>query len=397
MLLLQPTTSPLTTTTITNQKQHLNKPTSPPYKPTELDRLAAFPFLKDPNPSQTNTIIKLPPWHSEPDLAAERAIYSRFVARGYHEGLLCYCGPVECANGYGTGTRLEFAEHGDLREYLHRERARVLGEIRARVANREEEKRKKKKKKEEEEEEEEEEEGGGVDDVDGEEGEEKKVDGAVAVTVPGDSQVMEGGEQEQQQQQQKLLATEPDTGTETKTETGTPTAPGTGQKEDENPPAVPPLPLPVTATRAQKHLWALQIASTMAFIHACGVIHGNLTLSNILLDAQLNARVANFTGSSMDGSTLPYEMSSPGYVYPGDRNCKKGDVFAFGSLVFELLTGREPHQGLTRGEIWTKHRIGAFDQKATSLGRLGGLILKCWLGAYEGFEEVVAELKRYRY
>lgn len=54
----------------------------------------------------------------------------------------------------------------------------------------------------------------------------------------------------------------------------------------------------------QRLRWATQIAEAIGFMHKAGVIHGDLTCANILLDENLNAKLADFAGSSVVHSWL---------------------------------------------------------------------------------------------
>ena len=56
------------------------------------------------------------------------------------------------------------------------------------------------------------------------------------------------------------------------------------------------------ADMKKKCCWAIQIAEALDFIHLSGVIHGDLTWHNILLDNGLNIKLADYAGSSLDGS-----------------------------------------------------------------------------------------------
>ncbi|RCI11567.1 hypothetical protein L249_7254 [Ophiocordyceps polyrhachis-furcata BCC 54312] len=100
----------------------------------------------------------------------------------------------------------------------------------------------------------------------------------------------------------------------------------------------------------QRLRWIIQIAEALDFIHCSGVIHGDLSSVNVFLDAELNAKVADFAGSSLDQSPLLIE-SSAGYQCPEALLSVKGDLFAFGSLVYEIITGREPYEGRDGDEI----------------------------------------------
>ncbi|EQL00128.1 hypothetical protein G6O67_006637 [Ophiocordyceps sinensis] len=94
----------------------------------------------------------------------------------------------------------------------------------------------------------------------------------------------------------------------------------------------------------QRLRWVIQMAEALAFIHGAGVIHGDLSSANIFLDAQLHPKVADFAGSSLDQSPLLFE-SSASYQYPKSPLSVEGDLFAFGSLAYRIITGHEPYQG----------------------------------------------------
>lgn len=106
------------------------------------------------------------------------------------------------------------------------------------------------------------------------------------------------------------------------------------------------------------------------------VIHRDVKTSNILLDASLNAKVADFGLSKIRevDSKLAGEPAShistivkgtPGYLdpayYASQQLSEKSDVYGFGIVMLELLTGRLP--------IWMDHNSGegASEAQAVSL------------------------------
>jgi alkyl hydroperoxide reductase subunit AhpC/predicted Ser/Thr protein kinase len=102
---------------------------------------------------------------------------------------------------------------------------------------------------------------------------------------------------------------------------------------------------------------ARQVASGMASAHEAGVVHGDLKPQNILVDGTGQARIVDFglahrVGPAVDPTeTADHDdlssagiTGTPGYMAPeqtrGEASSMASDVFAMGSILFELLTGR---------------------------------------------------------
>ncbi|KAL6652307.1 hypothetical protein ACP70R_011232 [Stipagrostis hirtigluma subsp. patula] len=100
---------------------------------------------------------------------------------------------------------------------------------------------------------------------------------------------------------------------------------------------------------------ALQVATALEYLHESrqpAVIHGDIKASNVLLDANMDAKLCDFgfahVGISATVGGRPSAravMGSPGYVDPhllrSGVATKKSDVYSFGVLLLELLTGSE--------------------------------------------------------
>jgi TolB-like protein/Flp pilus assembly protein TadD len=121
------------------------------------------------------------------------------------------------------------------------------------------------------------------------------------------------------------------------------------------------------APRAAVEL-ALAVARGLAAAHARGLVHRDLKPENIFVDGDGGVKILDFglarfapaaggadgaadeTASTLTTSTMPGTMvGSPGYMSPeqvrGRVADARSDVFAFGSVLYEMLSGRRAFHG----------------------------------------------------
>nr|CAD1823239.1 unnamed protein product [Ananas comosus var. bracteatus] len=100
---------------------------------------------------------------------------------------------------------------------------------------------------------------------------------------------------------------------------------------------------------------ALDVARGLEYLHDGAtppVVHRDIKSANILLDHSMRARVADFGLSREEMVTRgasnirgTYGYLDPEYVSSRSFT-KKSDVYSYGVLLFELIAGRNPQQGL---------------------------------------------------
>ncbi|KAK2984772.1 hypothetical protein RJ640_004597 [Escallonia rubra] len=144
---------------------------------------------------------------------------------------------------------------------------------------------------------------------------------------------------------------------------------------------------------------ALDVARGLEYLHDGAVppvIHRDVKSSNILLDQSMGARVADFGLSREDmiNRNASNVRGTFGYLDPEYISTraftKKSDVYSFGVLLFELIAGRNPQQGLmeyvelaamnTEGKVgWEEILDSRLDGKfdAQELNDLAALAYKC--------------------
>jgi serine/threonine protein kinase len=117
--------------------------------------------------------------------------------------------------------------------------------------------------------------------------------------------------------------------------------------------------------------YAIQIADALAHAHAAGIIHRDLKPSNIMVADNGLVKVLDFglakltetaTGELAETATLTAKggpsteegtiVGTVAYMSPEQAEGKKvdarSDIFSFGSLLYEMITGRRAFQGQTK-------------------------------------------------
>ncbi|KAI2792848.1 Serine/threonine-protein kinase PKH2 [Penicillium oxalicum] len=131
--------------------------------------------------------------------------------------------------------------------------------------------------------------------------------------------------------------------------------------------------------------YGAQILDTIDYMHRCGVIHRDLKPENVLLDHQMYVKITDFGTAKilktrrpddsqasippLDATEIPEDeransfVGTAEYVSPElltEKNaCKASDLWAFGCIIYQLLSGRPPFKA--SNEYQTFQKIVALD------------------------------------
>jgi len=125
---------------------------------------------------------------------------------------------------------------------------------------------------------------------------------------------------------------------------------------------------PDALTGSEAEQIARDIAAALAHAHAQGVVHRDLKPSNILFGADGRAKLVDFGIARSSGQETLTEAGSllgtAAYMSPeqaaGETPVGEAtDVYSFGVILFQMLSGRLPFDGDSPLELALKHRTAA--------------------------------------
>jgi len=155
---------------------------------------------------------------------------------------------------------------------------------------------------------------------------------------------------------------------------------------------------------SRKVSMALDIARALAFLHGFQppIIHRDIKTLNILVDKHFNCKISDF-GLALSAYEATqkcgtYQFMAPELFSGTTKYSEKVDVYAFGILLWELVTRELPYAGMLGEQVPLAvergHRPSIPDDCPTFLS---GLMRQCWNGepkARPSMLEVVSTLQQ---
>ena len=140
-----------------------------------------------------------------------------------------------------------------------------------------------------------------------------------------------------------------------------------------------------TLNNTQKQIILIGTACGMKYLHDCDMIHRDISISNILIDKSYHPLITGlflsyFEGDKLDDITVGTLIHMAPEIFIKNEYGKKADVYSFGMLMFEIITGYNPfshfsHQNILYKVVLEKCRP---EFPPSFNNSLRNLISRCW-------------------
>ncbi|MFT3906878.1 MAG: serine/threonine-protein kinase [Steroidobacteraceae bacterium] len=140
---------------------------------------------------------------------------------------------------------------------------------------------------------------------------------------------------------------------------------------------------PLTQMEALRY--TRRILETLQVVHARGMVHRDLKPPNVMLRADgtvvlIDFGIAKEVGINTNQTAVGILRGSPYYMSPEQTEGKqldaRSDLYSLGVMLFEMLTGQRPYQGVSALEVMHKHTQGRRPALPESQSRLEPLLTK---------------------
>jgi serine/threonine protein kinase len=108
---------------------------------------------------------------------------------------------------------------------------------------------------------------------------------------------------------------------------------------------------------ASAAVWAADLASALSSAHRAGIIHGDVTPSNIRVTEDDKVKLVDFGVARFASqvSNSDRVLGTPAYLSPeqieGRKQDGRSDLFSLGIVLYEMITGVRPFGGNSLGEV----------------------------------------------
>jgi serine/threonine protein kinase len=136
--------------------------------------------------------------------------------------------------------------------------------------------------------------------------------------------------------------------------------------------------------------WAINCAESISFVHTHGILHCDISARNFLVADDESLKLCDFAGSTI-GNEQALVSEETRYRKYHDTEITthtiQTELFATGSLIYEIMTGRRPYDEVMEDEsVERLYRQENYPPLETVC--YAAIIDRCWHGQFQSAKQV---------
>lgn len=146
--------------------------------------------------------------------------------------------------------------------------------------------------------------------------------------------------------------------------------------------------------------WSQEICQGLEYLHSKDIFHGDLGCQNIMVDSANHAKLCDFAGSRFregevwNDAWISYEVRSQHPKFQGQQPTIDTEIFAFGSVLFEIWTSQPPYASESDGVAWKRFLSRDFPLNLIRDMSIREIVGKCWMGEYDRVSDICSHLAK---
>lgn len=139
---------------------------------------------------------------------------------------------------------------------------------------------------------------------------------------------------------------------------------------------------------AQRLDWIRSALGALTFVHSKEVLHCDISTRNFLVADDLALLLCDFSGSKigeLQGMVRAETRYEKQYASSTDTSIDS-EIFAMGSLLYEILFGSPPYQDVDDDEVEALFKKNSFP--CTTHLFLGDIVHDCWVGTFTRSDQI---------
>lgn len=143
--------------------------------------------------------------------------------------------------------------------------------------------------------------------------------------------------------------------------------------------------------------WCHQCVAGTSYIHSKNILHNDISARNVLLSPDMTIKICDFGFSTFYGISGVLGRAETRYERPSSSHYTDGapmdDLFAIGSLFFEILSGKRPYDDVDSGTVELRYKNHEFPSLDSMDQNYARIVDKCWNDRYCCIEDIEYELR----